>query len=216
MVENIELKNSYQASWLQIYGNKIVVYLGITILIVGITSYWRHHRNYQDLLANKNFNMILYAMSVNDNLTVKNNAMELLKYSNRTPYSRLAGLMLAKVFIMENNLIEAEKILNLVFHKQNTKDSIWHLANLRLIKVLLLQNKFSEAEKNINLGMVAKKFMVSYQELLGDVLVANNKLAEANVQYQQAINNLPENTLAPWLQLKINEIYENNISIKTQ
>ncbi len=216
MVENIELKNSCQANWLQIYGNKIAVYLGITILMVGVTSYWRHHRNYQDLLANKIFDIVLYAMSVNDNLTVKNNAMELLKYSNRTPYSRLAGLMLAKVFIMENNLIEAEKILNLVFHKQNTKDSIWHLANLRLIKVLLLQNKFSEAEKNINLGIAAKKFMVSYQELLGDLLVANNKLADANVQYQQAINNLPENTLAPWLQLKINEIYENNGSIKTQ
>lgn len=206
MIKDID----YKMNWWQIHTKKIIICLVIFMFMVSGISYWKHHEKHQDLLSNENFNIILYAMSINDNLTIKNHAIKLLNKPNSTPYPRLAGLMLAKVLILENDFIEAEKILIKVMQKQNNKDSIWHLANLRLIKTLLLQNKLLEAEKNINIGIADKKFTSRYHELFGDLLVANNKLVDAVAKYQEAINNLPENTIAPWLQLKINELNINN------
>lgn len=206
MVKNIEIENYYSRNWLQVYSNQIIIFLITVIISFILIIHYKHYKNYQDILANEKFNIILYAMSINDSLTVKNQAIELLPKSSRTPYPSLSGLMLAKVFIMENNFIEAEKILNTVMNKQNLCDNLWHLANLRLIKVLLLQNKFIEAEKNIDLGISNKKFSSSYHELLGDLLIANNKILDANVQYKKAIDHLPENVIDPWLQLKSNEI----------
>lgn len=209
-MKNIEIRDDYRTNWLPTYTNKIIFFVIFILIIISVVSYWEHHKKHQDFLANEKFNLISYAMSINDNLTVKNHAIELLNKPNTTPYPRLAGLMLAKVFIMENNLMEAEKILIQVIRKKNKKDSIWHLANLRLIKVLLLQNNLVEAEKIINVGISTKKFISSYQELFGDLLVVNKKLDDAHFQYQQSIKNLPENIMAPWLQLKINELNINN------
>lgn len=160
--------------------------------------------HYQDQLVAKNFQTMLFSMSINDVITAKTHGNELLKYSNRTPYPRLSALLLAKLSVIENNLDEAVSKLNLIV-KQKKKDSIWHMANLRLAKVLLLQNKLSDAKNILENGMAQKEFSSQYHELKGDLLFAEQKLAEANKEYTESLKELPQQVIAPWLDLKITE-----------
>jgi predicted negative regulator of RcsB-dependent stress response len=183
---------------------RISVYLLIIAGCFGIIKYWRHHLNYQDALAVKKFNFMSYAMSIGDTLTADTYGKELLDYSNRTPYPRLAAVFLAKILMMQNNLDEAAKKLYFVVN-QNNKDPIWHLANLKLAKVLLTQNKLSEAKNILSRGISEKSFSSMYHELQGDLFLANKELTAANLEYNQALKDLPEKAIAPWLDLKILE-----------
>ena len=193
--------NSYFAN---ISTMRIKICLISIVIIFVVIKYWQHHKFHEDRLVAQNYQTMLQAISVSDFVTVKTYGAELLKYSNRTPYPRLAALLLAKVFMLEDNLDEAAIRLNFVVNKKK-KDEIWHLANLRLAKVLLLQNKLSDAKKILEIGMTQKKFSGRYQELQGDLLFADHKLMEANKEYQDALKNLPKQVAVPWLDLKITE-----------
>jgi predicted negative regulator of RcsB-dependent stress response len=192
---------------------RISIYLLIILVSFGIMKYCWHHRQYQDELAVKKFKIMSYAMSVGDLITANTHGVELLNYSNRTPYPRIAAIFLAKILIVENKLDEAVNNLRLVIN-QRKKDSIWHIANLRLAKVLLMQNNLSEAKNVLTLGIAEKKFSSRYHELQGDVLFANQELKAANQEYTKALNNLPQQFIAPWLNLKVAEtaIDDSNIN----
>lgn len=187
--------------------SKIVIML-ITITIIlsfCIIKYCQHHKNFEDQLIAKNFQIILSAMLSGDVITVKNQSNDLIKFGNRTPYPRLAALFLAKLAFSNNDLDEAAKFLNLVVQRK-VIDPIWHIANLKLIKVLLLQNKLTEVEniKNSIEHKLPMSFASSYQELFGDLLLAKNDKQNANVLYLKAINNFPKQLPTTLLELKIN------------
>lgn len=196
-----------------IFSTRVKIFSILIIIFFGIFKYWQHHMQYQDQLVAKNFQTMLFAMSINDTVTARTHGAELLKYSNRTPYPRLAALLLAKLSVIENNLNEAVNKLNLIVtqnelnkkNKKDKRDPIWHLANLRLAKVLLLQNKLSDVKNVLETGMVNQEFSSVYHELNGDLLVAEQKLKEANQAYNEAVKNLPQQINAPWLDLKITD-----------
>lgn len=167
-------------------------------------SYWQHHKHLEDQMVANNFQLIISAMATGDLLTVKNQANNLIKFSNRTPYPRLSALFLAKLAVINNNLEEAEHNLSLIT-KQTNKDQIWHIANLRLIKILLLQNKLNEAEaiKNSMEHNLPKSFISRYQELFGDLLLAKNQPQKANFLYRESVKNLPQQIPTTLIDLKI-------------
>lgn len=202
------IKSSEQFNNLGIWDYKnIFIWL---LIIISITfagfKYISHYKNYKDLAANQKFNVLLLGLEQNDNVTVKLHAKDLLTYSDRTPYPRLGGILLAKVLVTENNLTEAESLLNSIIARGNFNDEIWHLANLRLAKILLMQKKLDLAAKAIKQGLKLNKFTAKYQELNGDLLLANNQVIDAHQFYQQAAQNLlQQQIISPWLDLKIKE-----------
>lgn len=189
-----------------LYKNKFFIAAIFSILLLfGIIKYWQHNNYIKDQRIAKNFQIILTAMFMGDETTVKNQSLDLIKFGNRTPYPRLASLFLAKIAFNNNDLETAEKNLSFVV-QQNKQDPIWHIANLRLIKVLLLQNKLQEVEtikSNIEHN-VPKSFASKYQELFGDLLLAKNDIKQANLLYQEAINNLPQYMPSTMLDFKLN------------
>lgn len=193
-----------------LYKNNIKIFIAVIVsglLTVGIIKYWQYNNHLEDQLLVKNFQLVLNAMSMGDETTVKNQSLDLIKFGNRTPYPRLAALFLAKIAFNHNDLELAEKNLNFVV-QQHKKDPIWHIANLRLIKILLLQNKLPAVEK-IKDNMqhdLPKSFASKYQELFGDLLLAKNDKQQANLLYQEAIKNLPEYIPSTLLDFKINSI----------
>lgn len=191
-----------------LYKNNIKIFIATIVsalLVLGIIKYWQYNNHLEDQRIAKNFQIILTAMSMGDETTVKNQSLDLIKFGNRTPYPRLAALFLAKIAFAHNDLEVSEKHLNFVV-QQNKKDPIWHIANLRLIKILLLQNKLQAVEKikdNVERNL-PKSFASKYQELFGDFLVAKNDKQQANLLYQEAIRNLPEYIPSTMLDFKIN------------
>lgn len=202
---SLYLNQQLGKSWIWYHKKPLIWFLMLLLLLAGLFKYVQHYNKHQDIAVNQKFHVLLYAISINDNLTAKMHAEKVLAYSDRTPYPRLAGILLAKVHLIENDLIAAAKVLNSVIARKKQQDQVFELANLRLAKVLLLQNKLVEAEKIIARGLASGRFNSKYQELSGDLLVISNKLNEANLKYKQALQNLPENTMAPWLELKLQQ-----------
>jgi predicted negative regulator of RcsB-dependent stress response len=202
------LNTTFDSNFWKLYGTRIKIYAILTVVIIAVVQYWHHHKNHANKLAAQKFNMALVAMSANDFLTAKNHNKELLKYSDSTPYPKLAALMLAKIFVQEDNLAAAISTLQTVVDKKS-KDNIWHIANLRLIKVLLLANQPKEAQNYLALGIKDQKFSSLYYERQGDIFLAKEELNQANNSYHKAVKALPEQTHAAWLDLKIADTNKN-------
>jgi predicted negative regulator of RcsB-dependent stress response len=206
---NLDSNNNFNDFFNHLSIKKIVIYcIILASFFVGI-NYYKHHINYYNELAAQKFDTMMYAMYNNDSATVDTHGKELLMYSDRTPYPRLAAILLAKVYIEDNKFDQAIEKLELVTKRnkdQNKRDFIWHIANLRLIKVLLIQGKLEEATKYLNTGMVDKQFDSRYHELKGDLLLISNNKEAANLEYSMALQGLPSQSIAPWLDLKIADL----------
>ena len=193
-------------------GKQIGILALIMVLGLVVVKYWQHHKQVEDQLVAKNYQIMLSAMSKDDLVTVKNQGIELMKINSHTPYPRFAALFLTKLAEVDNDLETAANHLRWIT-KQAHKDPIWHIANLRLIKILLLQNKLSEVEeiKNSIENKIPESFYSKYQELYGDLLVAKNQKTAANLLYRDAVKHLPQQIPTTLLDLKITETdMENN------
>jgi predicted negative regulator of RcsB-dependent stress response len=192
--------------WWRTNGKKIGSLVLSLIIGLGIFKYCQHHRYVEDQMVAGDYQTMSTAMFTNDLITVKTQGAKLIKYSNRTPYPRLAALFLAKAAFVDNDLDQAVAHLRWVINN-GKQDQLWHIANLRLIKLLLLQNKLTEVEtiKNNIEHKLPKGFTGRYQELFGDFLLAKNQKQEANMLYREAIQNLPQQISTVLLDLKVTE-----------
>jgi predicted negative regulator of RcsB-dependent stress response len=107
-----------------------------------------------------------------------------------TAYAPRAALLLAKLNVMGKDLKSAQTQLE--WAAANSKEpAVKDLARLRLAGVQLDQKQYDAALKTLS-GSRSDAFAPRFDDLKGDVLLAQGKPAEARAAYQAAFGKMAE------------------------
>jgi len=129
-------------------------------------------------------------------------ANQLKTQFNSTEYATYSMLMQAKTKVEAGDLAGAKALLESLANQSN---DLSQLAKLRLVRLYLATGEF---EKGLQLvGQVDPKkaagFEGNYDELVGDLYIALDRIDEARTAYEKAIR---EGYNSPLLQFKLDDL----------
>ncbi|MGS0742555.1 YfgM family protein [Glaciimonas sp. GG7] len=172
--------------WWKKYGNLITWVLIIALVGYAGWSGWKYYKNSQVSQASQLYEELQKAVSAKDSAKVQRAAVDIQQKFSGTAYAQMAGLTAAKTAFEANDLNAAKTHLQWVIdHGQ--QDEYKTIAKIRLAGILLDQNAYDEALKVLS-GDALPEFESAIADRKGDVFVAQNKLDEARISYQLALD----------------------------
>jgi predicted negative regulator of RcsB-dependent stress response len=207
-LEEQEQIASIKAWWNQ-YGNLLTWLLIAALAGYAAWSGWNIYQSKQSTQASQLYDELSKAMVAKDNAKVQRAAGDMEDKFGRTTYAHMAALMAARSAFDASDLKTAKAQLQWVINKGND-DEYKALAKIRLAGILLDEKSYDEGLK-----LLAEDFPASFASLVadrkGDILVAQNKLAEARTAYQTALEKMDSNNPGRQLiQLKLDAIGGNS------
>lgn len=182
------------------------VIFGLIIGVGGIGG-WKLWTDYSQNIAAEASAHFTKMVSLVESKSIKEAIDEgdiLLDDYARTPYAELARLTLAKVFVEDGKYDQAASQLQSLV-RETSEQPIEMLARQRLAAVQLQQQKMDEALKTLSVEYPAH-FAAAFEELKGDILVAQGKTVEAGEAYQRAQLAKPASANPQFLQKKMEDL----------
>ena len=192
-------------SWWRQYGNLVTWLLIAALAAFSGWSAWTYYQRSQAAQAGQLYDEIGRAVVAKDNARVLRGAADMREKFGRTAYAEMAALMAAKVAFEANDLGGAKAQLQWVV--DNGRDDEYRaLARIRLAGVLLDEKAYEEGLKALS-GEVPPAFAGAVADRRGDLLMAQNKVAEARAAYQEALQKSDvKNPGRQLIQLKLDAI----------
>ena len=171
-------------AWWDKYGN-----LTSWVLIAGLAAYsgftgWNYYQRSQAAQASALYDEVQNAADAKDNAKVLRAAGDMESKFGSTAYASMSALVAAKTSFDANDIKSAKAQLQWAI--EHGGDEFKAVAKVRLAGLLLDEKAYDEALKVLS-GDVAPQFAGAVADRKGDVLVAQNKLAEARAAYQAAL-----------------------------
>lgn len=178
--------------WWKRHGRLVILF--IVAFAVGLAGFhgWRYYRNSQALAAATLYAQMEQADREDDGKKVRAVAGQIVSQYGSTAYAVLASLVAARYSFIAGELAEAKARLQWVI-EQARDNEIRDVARLRLAGVLLDEKNYSEALKLVEAKPVDGMASL-YSDLKGDILVAQDRLAEARSAYQFALDKSDANS----------------------
>lgn len=203
-LEEQEQIASIKAWWNQ-YGNLLTWLLIAALAGYAAWSGWNIYQSKQSGQASQLYDEVTKAMAAKDNPKVQRAAVDMEEKFGRTAFANMAALLAARSAFEASDLKTAKEQLQWVISKGND-DEYKALAKIRLAGILLDEKSYDEGLK-----LLAEDFPASFESLVedrkGDILVAQNKIAEARTAYQAALEKMdPRNPGRQLIQLKLDAI----------
>ena len=173
-------------AWWGKYGNLIS---WVLIVVLGAYAGWTIWNTMQQKNVAKAgllFEQMQQAASAKDNAKVQRAASDIQEQYGKTVYGEMSGLTAAKVAYDANDLKEAKAQLQAVI-ANGEDDEYKTVAKVRLAGILLDEKSYDEGLKLLA-GEFPAQFEAMVADRKGDLLVAQNKIAEARVSYQTALD----------------------------
>ena len=173
-------------AWWGKYGNLIS---WVLIVVLGAYAGWSIWNTMQQKNVSKAgllFEQMQQAASDKDNAKVQRAASDIQEQYGKTVYGEMSGLTAAKVAYDANDLKEAKAQLQAVI-ANGEDDEYKTVAKVRLAGILLDEKSYDEGLKLLA-GEFPAQFEAMVADRKGDLLVAQNKIAEARVAYQTALD----------------------------
>lgn len=174
-------------TWWKIYGNVILTAVSVAAVCFAGVQGWKYYQHQQSLQASVQY-QALTQVDPKDTKAIKSLSAALMDKFASTPYAGRAALAAAKANYAAKDAKSAKAQLEWAA-KNATEDPVKALANLQLAAI-----QFEEKDYDAALKTLAAKhdagFDGLFADLKGDVLVAQNKIAEAKLAYQEALNKL--------------------------
>jgi predicted negative regulator of RcsB-dependent stress response len=172
-------------TWWRMYGNLVTAaLLAVSAAVVGWQA-WNWYQGKQTAEASVIYAAVQKGAMERDAKRVREAAGELTEKYPGTAYAAMAALTSARMQFDAGDLKTARAQLQWVAEKARDKD-LRDLGRLRLAHVLFDDQALDEALKLLT-GEPVPAFAARYDELRGDILVAQNKKAEARSAYQAAL-----------------------------
>ena len=170
-------------TWWKMYGNLVTgIVTAASLAVIGWQG-WNWYQRGQSAQAAAIYSVLEQAVATRDAQKIKGAAGELAEKFGSTTYAALGALQAGKQSFEAGDLKTAKA--QLTWAADNAKDEIKDIARLRLAAVLLDEKAYDEALKQLEASH-APAFAARFQELKGDVLVAQGKTTEALAAYQAA------------------------------
>jgi predicted negative regulator of RcsB-dependent stress response len=176
-------------NWWKQYGNALIagVIIGLLLLVGG--TYWKQYKNKRAETASQIYENLLADLQQGKPDAVSAAATKLIQDYDATPYAGKSALLLARLRFDAKDIAGAHSQLEWAM-KNATEVSVQHSARLRLARLLL-----DQGETQAVLALVQVKdtdgFVSEYEELKGDVLLAQGDRPGARRAYQTAIEKAP-------------------------
>ena len=182
-LEEQEQIASLQAFWNK-YGNILTWVLIALLGSYAAYNYWNYHQRNQAVGASTLYNNLQGAVEAKDNALVQRTATDIQAKFQGSSYAQMSALAAAKSAFDAGDLKTAKTHLEWV--AANGTPEYQSIAKLRLAGVLLDEKAYDKA-----LTLLAtpfnKEFAGAVADRKGDVLVAQNKIAEARSAYLAAL-----------------------------
>jgi predicted negative regulator of RcsB-dependent stress response len=202
-LEEQEQLASLKAFWSQ-YGNLLSWVLIIALASYAGYNYWNYHQRNQAGDASALYDEMQKSVTGKDNAKVQRAAGDLEAKYGSTSYATLGALAAAKSAFDANDLKTAKTQLQ--WAAEHGSDEYKSVAKLRLAGVLLDEKAFDEGLKLLGTEFLPQ-FAGAVADRKGDILVAQNKLAEARAAYQAALDAMDKkNPGRQLVQLKLDAI----------
>jgi predicted negative regulator of RcsB-dependent stress response len=172
-------------SWWKQYGNLVTWLLIAALGAYAAWSGWNYYQRSQAAQAGQLYDEITRAVAAKDTARVLRGATDMREKFGRTAYAEMAALTAAKAAFDANDLNGAKAQLQWVI--DSGRDEEYRaLARIRLAGVLLDEKAYDEGLKLLSAD-VPVAFAGALADRRGDLLMAQNKVAEARAAYQEAL-----------------------------
>jgi predicted negative regulator of RcsB-dependent stress response len=201
--EEQEQLASLKAFWSR-YGNLVTWGLILVLGAYAGYNFWNTHQRGKSVEASALYDELLVSVQANDNAKVQRIATDVESKYGSTAYAQMSALGAAKAAFEASDLKTAKSRLQWVI--DNGNDEYKSVARLRMSGLLLDEKAYDQALKVLD-GDVVPSYAAAVADRRGDVLVAQNKLAEARAAYQKALDGMDKKTPGRQLvQLKLDAI----------
>lgn len=177
-------------AWWKRWGSLMMIGLAVVIAVAAGWRYWQNHVVTQSLEAATVYEQLTQSLAANDAKTAREAGTMLIDQYKDTAYAPRAALLLAKLNVGAKDLKSAQAQLE--WAAANSKEpAVRDLARLRLAGVELDQKQYDAALKTLS-ATHSDAFAPRFDDLRGDVLLAQEKPAEARAAYQAALGKMTE------------------------
>lgn len=186
------------------YGNLISWVLIIALGSYAAYNFWNYYQRKQSTEASNIYEQQRAAIEAGDTAKVTRTTTDIQSKYGSTVYAQMAALAAAKSAFDANDLKGAKTQLQWVIDHGN--EEYKSIATLRMSGVLLDEKQFDAALKVLDSGILPE-FNAEVSDRKGDVLVAQNKIAEARTAYQAALDAMAkDNPGRQLVQIKLDAI----------
>jgi len=186
--------------------NKQSLFVGLLLglAILGAWKVWQSHRQSKIQEASVLYHQLIEATQQKQTDASMKLGYRLVQQYPSTPYSQYAQLFVAKTKVESGDLKGAKQTLEDAMRLADD-GAMKALVRLRLGRVMLALGEVDNALKLINETSEKSQGKLSglYEELKGDLYMANNRAEDARKAYEKS-KALGENT--PLLDLKLNDM----------
>jgi predicted negative regulator of RcsB-dependent stress response len=182
-LEEQEQIATFKAFWSR-YGNLITWVLILALGSFAAYNFWNSHSRKQSVEASALYDEQTDALVAKDNAKSQRIASDIQSKFKRTVYAQMSALAAAKTAFEANDLKTAKTQLQWVI--DNGNDEYKSVAQLRLAGVLLDEKNLDGALKLLD-GKFLPQFAAEVADRKGDVLAAQNKIADARAAYVAAL-----------------------------
>jgi predicted negative regulator of RcsB-dependent stress response len=189
--------------WWKENGQSTIIGIVVGIIAILGVQYWQEYKHSQAEKASAIYAELLKAVDANNKDNIEKLAVQLQTAYPKTDYALYSGLYQAQVKVQQNDLAGAKQILAKIGESSNKELS--NIAKIRLVRLMLASKEYEQGLELINKIDPASSASYSsvYDELVGDLYVALNRLDQARTSYQTALRN---GSKSPLLQLKIDDL----------
>jgi predicted negative regulator of RcsB-dependent stress response len=188
-LEEQEQIANFKAFWSQ-YGNLISWVLIIALGGYAAYNFWNSHQRTQAAEASGLYDGLTEAVQAGDKAKIQRITSDIEGKFGSTAYGPMAALAAAKAAFDANDLKTAKTQLQWAI--DHGDDEYKAIAKLRMSGVLLDEKAYDQALAQLN-GEFPAQFAAEVLDRKGDILVAQNKLADARTAYQGALDKMAKN-----------------------
>lgn len=202
-------------AWWNQFGN-----LTTWIITIGLAAYaawsgWNYYQRNQAAQASQLYDELQKAVTAKDPVKVLRAATDMQDKFGRTAYAQMSALVAAKSAFEASDLKGAKAQLQWVI-EHGADDEYKVIAKLRLAGVLMDEKSYDEGLKLLS-GEYPEQFASAVADRKGDILVAQNKLAEARAAYQLALEKTTGKSPGrQMIQLKLDAIGGETVKAETK
>ena len=189
--------------WWKENGQSTIIGLVVGIAIVLGWNFWQDHKKEQAGQASALYGQLIQAVAADKKDSAEKLAERIQQQYPKTEYAAYSGLLLAKIKVQQGDLAKAKAILKGIAAGSNKELS--NIAKIRQVRLMLASGEYEQGLQLINDvdPATSSSFSGNYDELVGDLYVALDRLDQARTSYQKALEN---GYRSPLLQFKIDDL----------
>ncbi len=189
--------------WWKENGQSTIIGLGLGIAVILGWNYWQEHKKAQAEQASALYSQLVLAIGADQKDSAEKLAERIKEQYPKTQYAAYSGLLLAKLKVQQGDVAKARTILKEIAAGSNKELS--NIAKIRQVRLMLASGEYEQGLQLINDvdPATSSSFSGNYDELVGDLYVALDRLDQARSSYQKALEN---GYKSPLLQFKIDDL----------